>query len=132
MEENRLKAFTSELNDLFKKYGFDVVMSETVLERKRVAYIRGNYVKDYMSLHFTRLLPATRSNVESADEITSRELEVGGFYLRRNCMRKFLKRLLEKLVAWGQRKMSEDTIGEKESERILREIEKLLEENKVK
>lgn len=47
-------------------------------------------------------------------------------------MRKLLKRLLEKLVAWGQRKMSEDTISEKESERMWREIEKLLEENKVK
>lgn len=47
-------------------------------------------------------------------------------------MRKLLKRILDKLVAWGQRKMSEDTISEKESERILREIEKLLEENKVK
>lgn len=47
-------------------------------------------------------------------------------------MRKLLKRLLEWLVVWGQRKMSEDTISEKESERILREIEKMLEENKVK
>lgn len=47
-------------------------------------------------------------------------------------MRKLLKRLLEKLVAWGQRKMSEDTISEKESERILRGIEKFAEENKVK
>ena len=47
-------------------------------------------------------------------------------------MRKLLKRLLDKLVAWAQRKMSEDTISEKESERILRDIEKLLEENKVK
>lgn len=47
-------------------------------------------------------------------------------------MRKFLKRFLEKLVAWMQRKMSEDTISEKESERILREIEKMVEENKVK
>lgn len=80
MEENRFKAFTSELNDLFKKYGFDVVMSETVLgRRKRVVCLRENYVKDYMSLHFTRLLPATRSNIESADEITSRELEVLDF-----------------------------------------------------
>ena len=76
MEENKLKAFTSELSDLFKKYGFDIVMSETVLERrKRVVYLRESYVKDYMSLHFTRLLPATRRNFESADEITSRELE---------------------------------------------------------
>lgn len=74
MEENRLKAFTSELNDLFKKYGLDIVMSETVLERrKRVVYLRKSYVKDYMSLHFTRLLPATRSNVEGADEITSED-----------------------------------------------------------
>ena len=47
-------------------------------------------------------------------------------------MRKLLKRLLEKVVTWGQRKMSEDTISEKESERIWREIEKLLEKNKVK
>ena len=44
-------------------------------------------------------------------------------------MRKLLKRFLDKLVAWGQRKMSEDTISEKESKRILREIEKMLEEN---
>lgn len=80
MKEGKFKAFTSELNDLFKKYGFDIVMSETVLEqRKRVVYLRENYVKDYMSLHFTRLLPATRSNVESADEITSRELEFVDF-----------------------------------------------------
>ena len=65
---------------MFKKYGFDVVMSEIVLEqRKRVVYLRESYVKDYMSLHFTRLLPATRSNVESADEITSRELEFVDF-----------------------------------------------------
>lgn len=47
-------------------------------------------------------------------------------------MRKLLKRLLEKLVAWAQRKIDEDTISEKESERIWRDIEKLLEENKVK
>ena len=47
-------------------------------------------------------------------------------------MRKLLKRLLEKLVAWMQRKMYEDTISEKESERIWHEIEKLLEKNKVK
>lgn len=47
-------------------------------------------------------------------------------------MRKLLIRFLEWLVAWGQRKMSEDTISEKEAERIWREIEKLLEENKVK
>lgn len=47
-------------------------------------------------------------------------------------MRKLLKRFLEWLVAWGQRKMSEDTISEKEAERMLREFEKLLEDNKVK
>lgn len=47
-------------------------------------------------------------------------------------MRKLLKRFLEWLVAWGQRKMSEDTISEKEAERIWREFEKLLEDNKVK
>jgi hypothetical protein len=80
MEKGDFKAFISELNDLFKKYGFDIVMSETVLEqRKRVVYLRESYIKDYMSLHFTRLLPATRSNVESADEITSRELEFVDF-----------------------------------------------------
>lgn len=47
-------------------------------------------------------------------------------------MRKLLKRLVERMVAWMQRKMYEDTISEKESERIWREIEKLLEKNKVK
>ena len=47
-------------------------------------------------------------------------------------MRKILKRLLEKVVAWGQRKIDEDTISEKEAKRILREIEKMGEENKVK
>ena len=47
-------------------------------------------------------------------------------------MRKLLKRLLEWLVAWGQRKISEDTISEKESKRILSEIEKMLEDNRVK
>lgn len=47
-------------------------------------------------------------------------------------MRKLLKRLLEKLVAWMQRKMSEDTISEKEAKRMLREIKKMMEENKVK
>ena len=47
-------------------------------------------------------------------------------------MRKLLKRFLEKLVAWAHRKMDEDTISEKEAERIWRDIEKLLEENKVK
>lgn len=47
-------------------------------------------------------------------------------------MRKLLTRLVEKLVAWMQRKMYEDTISEKESERILRDIQKIIEENKVK
>lgn len=47
-------------------------------------------------------------------------------------MRKLLKRLVEMMVAWMQRKMYEDTISEKESERILRDIEKMMEENKVK
>lgn len=47
-------------------------------------------------------------------------------------MRKLLKRFLERLVAWGQRKIDEDTISEKESKRIWREIEKMAEENKVK
>lgn len=47
-------------------------------------------------------------------------------------MRKLLTSFFEKLVAWGQRKMSEDTISEKESERILRDIQKMIEENKVK
>lgn len=43
-----------------------------------------------------------------------------------------MRKLLEKLVAWMQRKMYEDTISEKESERILRDIQKMIEENKVK
>lgn len=47
-------------------------------------------------------------------------------------MRKLLKRFLEKLVAWAHRKMYEDTISEKEAKRILREIKKMVEENKVK
>lgn len=47
-------------------------------------------------------------------------------------MRKLLKRVLEKIVAWMQRKIDEDTISEKEPKRILREIEKTMEENKVK
>ena len=47
-------------------------------------------------------------------------------------MRKLLKRLVERMVAWMQRKMYEDTISEKESERILRDIQKMIEENKVK
>lgn len=46
-------------------------------------------------------------------------------------MRKLLTRLVEKLVVWMQRKMYEDTISEKESERIWREFEKMVEENKV-
>lgn len=47
-------------------------------------------------------------------------------------MRKLLKRFLEKLVAWAHRKMYEDTISEKEAKRMLREIKKFVEENKVK
>ena len=47
-------------------------------------------------------------------------------------MRKLLKRLVEKLVVWMQRKMSEDTVSEKEAKRMLREFEKFVEENKVK
>lgn len=47
-------------------------------------------------------------------------------------MRKLLIRFLEWLVAWMQRKMYEGTISEKESERILRDIQKMIEENKVK
>lgn len=47
-------------------------------------------------------------------------------------MRKLLKMFLEKLVTWAQRKMDEGTISEEESERIWREIDKLLEENRVK
>ena len=47
-------------------------------------------------------------------------------------MRKLLKRLVEKLVAWMLRKMYEDTISEKEAERMLREFEKFVEENRVK
>jgi hypothetical protein len=47
-------------------------------------------------------------------------------------MRKLLKRLLEKLVAWMQRKIDEDTISEKESEKMWRKFKKFLEENKVK
>lgn len=47
-------------------------------------------------------------------------------------MRKLLIRFLEKLVAWMQRKMNEDTISEKEAKRMLREIEKFVKENKVK
>ena len=47
-------------------------------------------------------------------------------------MKKLLIRFLYKLVAWGQRKMNEDTISEKEAKRMLREIEKFVKENKVK
>lgn len=43
-----------------------------------------------------------------------------------------MRKLLKKLVAWMQRKLSEGTISEKEAERMLREFEKLLEDNKVK
>lgn len=43
-----------------------------------------------------------------------------------------MRKFLERLVAWMQRKMYEDTISEKEATRMLREIEKLLEKNKVK
>jgi hypothetical protein len=45
---------------------------------------------------------------------------------------KVVKKVFEKLVVWMQRKMSEDTISEKESERMLHEFEKFVEENKVK
>ena len=47
-------------------------------------------------------------------------------------MRKLLKRFLEQLVAWMQRKIDEDTISEKEAKRMWREFEKMVEENKVK
>lgn len=47
-------------------------------------------------------------------------------------MRKLLARFLGKLVAWMQRKMYEDAISDKELERMWREIEKLIEENRVK
>lgn len=47
-------------------------------------------------------------------------------------MRKLLRRLVEKLGAWMQRKMYEDTISEKEAKKMLREFEKFVEENKVK
>lgn len=43
-----------------------------------------------------------------------------------------MRKLLKRLVAWMQRKMDEDTISEKESEKMWCEIEKILEENKVK
>ena len=47
-------------------------------------------------------------------------------------MRKLLTSFFEKLVVWMQRKMSEDTVSEKEAKRMLREFEKFVEENKVK
>lgn len=47
-------------------------------------------------------------------------------------MRKLLKRLVERMVAWMRRKMYEDDISEKESTEMLREFEKFVEENKVK
>lgn len=43
-----------------------------------------------------------------------------------------MNRLLKRMVAWGQRKIEEDTISEEEAERIWREFEKFAEENKVK
>lgn len=43
-----------------------------------------------------------------------------------------MRKLLKRLVAWVQRKMYEDMISEKESEKMWCEIEKLIEENKVK
>ena len=46
-------------------------------------------------------------------------------------MRKLLKRFLEKLVAWMQRKVYEDTISEKEAKRMLLGFEKFVEENRV-
>ena len=42
-------------------------------------------------------------------------------------MRKLLKRFLDRLVAWGRRKIDEDTISEKESEKMWREIKKFME-----
>lgn len=47
-------------------------------------------------------------------------------------MRKLLKRFVDRMVAWARRKIEEDTISEKEAERIWREIEKFVKENKVK
>lgn len=47
-------------------------------------------------------------------------------------MRKLLRRFLDRMVAWMRRKIDEDTISEKEAERIWREIEKFAEDNKVK
>lgn len=47
-------------------------------------------------------------------------------------MKKLLKRLVEKLVAWAHRKVYEDTISEKEAERIWSDIKKFVEDNKVK
>lgn len=43
-----------------------------------------------------------------------------------------MRKLLKRLVAWVQRKIDEDTISEKESKRMWCEIEKILEENRVK
>lgn len=47
-------------------------------------------------------------------------------------MRKLLKRFLDRMVAWMRRKIDEDTISEKESEKMWRDIKKFLEENRVK
>lgn len=47
-------------------------------------------------------------------------------------MRELLKRFLERMVAWMQRKIDEDTISEKESEKMLRKFEKFVEANRVK
>lgn len=47
-------------------------------------------------------------------------------------MRKLLTRFLDRMVAWMLRKIDEDTISDKEAERIWREIEKMVEEYKVK
>ena len=47
-------------------------------------------------------------------------------------MRKLLIRFLDRVVVWMLRKMNEDTFSEKEAKRILRDIQKMIEENKVK
>lgn len=47
-------------------------------------------------------------------------------------MRNLLKRFVDRMVVWMQRKMDEDTISEKDAERMLREFEKFVEENRVK
>ena len=47
-------------------------------------------------------------------------------------MRKLLIRFLNRMVAWMRRKIDEDTISEKESEKMLRKFKKFVEENKVK